>query len=48
MNVHLFGGKDRFSANETIVPDNEEPEEGEIYAFDYKKGLLVIAVPDKD
>ena len=48
MNVFLYGGKNRTVATKSIVADNASPQEGEIYAFDYNEGILVVAYPNKD
>ena len=48
MNVYLLGGKDRDSATNKIVKDNEKVELEETYVFDYKEGIMVVAYPNKD
>ena len=48
MNVFIYGGKDRFTATKKIVPENRNPTKDEIYAFDYREGIVVVAFPKKD
>jgi len=46
MNVYLYGGKDRYSATEEIVRDNEAVSVGRTYSTDYTNGFLLVAYPD--
>lgn len=46
MNVYMYGGSDRFTATESIIENNQQAEENEVYEVDSKKGLVLIAYPD--
>jgi len=48
MNVYIYGGKDRNSATESIVINNEQPMLNMEYSVDMDNGILVIAYPNKD
>ena len=48
MNVYIYGGKDRFSATESIVVNNSQPIVNKSYKVDMDTGVLVIAYPNKN
>lgn len=48
MNVFLYGGKDRFTANEPITENNTPLVSGKTYSIDYKKGFLLVAYPKQE
>ena len=48
MNVYLYGGRDRYTALEEIVPGNEAVTVGTTYTTDSDKGFLLVAYPDLD
>ena len=48
VNVYVYGGADRFTATESIVPMNAMPTVGVEYGTDASKGILVVAFPNKD
>lgn len=46
MNVHVYGGKDRFSATTPLVEGNVQPEPFKKYTFSADEGILMIALPE--
>jgi len=48
MNVYIYEGLDRMSANKSVIESNAMPEIGKTYIVDYMSGFLVVAHPNKD
>ena len=48
MNVYIYGGADRFSANMPIVPNNEAVTVGQTYRVDSETGFFILAYPNED
>lgn len=48
MNVYIYGGKDRFSATEKIIDNNDMVTPNQEYSILYTKGMLIVAFPNKD
>ena len=48
MNVYLYGGKDRFNADVSIVNDNQPVKVGSNYTISIDSGMLLVAYPNKD
>ena len=48
MNVYLYGGKDRFSANIPIINNNEPVKIGSNYTISTDTGMLLIAYPNNN
>jgi len=48
MNVYIYEGLDRLTANSSVIKDNHMPVVGETYMVDYISGFLVVAFPNKD
>jgi hypothetical protein len=48
MNVYLYGGSSRFSANLPVVENNEPVSVGQTYQIDSGTGFLLVAYPNTD
>jgi len=48
MNVYVYGGKARGSANESIIEGNLPLEVDVTYSIDYTKGMFLVAYPNKE
>ena len=48
MNVYIYEGKDRHTANKSIVANNEQPSIGKEYGVDFTSGILIIAFPNEN
>lgn len=47
MNVYLYAGRNRFSANESIIEGNGPAKVDQNYYVDAEKGMLVVAFPEE-
>lgn len=45
LNVYLYGGKDRFSATNSVIEGNAQVTPGEVYTVDSDSGFLLVAYP---
>jgi hypothetical protein len=48
MNVHLYGGSDRFSATLPVVENNEQVSLDHTYKIDSETGFFMVAYPNSD
>ena len=48
MNVHLYGGADRFGAFKAMVIDNLPAKIDVTYGWAKEEGVMVVAFPNKD
>jgi hypothetical protein len=48
MNVHIYEGNDRLSANVSLIAGNKPPKVGQTYVLIPDRGALIVAYPDKD
>jgi hypothetical protein len=48
MNVYIYGGADRNSANERVTPNNEQVKVGKKYSIDATHGFLIVVYPNKE
>lgn len=48
MNVYVYGGQSRLTANETIIPGNGQAAVGQTYSVSVGKGLLIVAYPNEN
>jgi len=48
MNVHIYNGKDRFSATKSIIPGNTQVISMTNYRVGINEGIFVVAFPNKN
>lgn len=48
MNIYLYGGKSRSDSTMSLIGDNEQVTVGKEYTIEVKKGMLLVAYPNKD